>query len=89
MPIIKSKKKSVKQTISRKLFNDKRRGEMRGVIKEITELVGEDKFDEAKQLIPKAYKTIDKAKKRGVIKPNNAARKKSRISRITKTKEEK
>lgn len=84
MPIIKAKKKSLVQSKKRKVFNDRRRNDMKKTVKEITELVGEGKHDEAKKLLPTAYKAIDKAVKRGVLKPNTAARKKSRISRITK-----
>jgi ribosomal protein S20 len=40
------------------------------------------KIDEAKKLIPKLQKAIDKAEKRGVIKKNNASRKKSRLVHI-------
>jgi ribosomal protein S20 len=34
--------------------------------------------------MPTAYKAIDKAAKRGVIKPNTAARKKSRLAALIK-----
>jgi small subunit ribosomal protein S20 len=37
------------------------------------------KNDEANKLIPKLQQAIDKANKRGVIKKNTAARKKSRL----------
>jgi small subunit ribosomal protein S20 len=48
-------------------------------------LAGDSK--KAEELLPTAYKAIDKAEKRGVIKKNTAARKKSRLSaRIVKAK---
>jgi small subunit ribosomal protein S20 len=48
-------------------------------------LAGDTK--KAEELLPTAYKAIDKAEKRGVIKKNTAARKKSRLSaRIVKAK---
>ena len=34
--------------------------------------------------LPETYQAIDKALKRGVIKKNNASRKKSRLAKITK-----
>lgn len=34
---------------------------------------------EAEKLLPRAYKVIDKAAKRGVLKANTAARKKARL----------
>ena len=57
---------------------------MRRVIKSIMNLVHDHDVSSAKELIPQAYKAIDKAAKRGVIKKNTASRKKSQISRIVK-----
>lgn len=39
---------------------------------------------EAQKMLPEAYKAIDKAAKRGVIKDNTASRKKSRLSQAIK-----
>lgn len=38
----------------------------------------------AKELVPTAYKAIDKAAKRGVIKKNTAARKKALVAKRVK-----
>ena len=57
---------------------------MKDEIKKVERLVREKKVDEARNLVPKVFQTIDKAAKKGVIKKNNAANKKSRMSRITK-----
>lgn len=84
MPIIKAQKKSVRQSAKRKVFNDRRRRAMRAVIKSIKELVKGKDAKSANELLPTAYKAIDKAAKRGVIKPNTASRKKSQLSRIIK-----
>lgn len=40
------------------------------------------KIKEAEALVPKAYKTLDKAAKTGVIKKNAASRKKSRLMKL-------
>lgn len=56
---------------------------MKSVIKEYKKLISAKKTEEAKKLIPKLQKVIDKAAKRGVIKKNTAARKKSRLITIT------
>lgn len=54
---------------------------MRNAIKEAERIiVGGDKKSMAETL-SKAYKEIDKARKRGVIKKNTASRKKSRIAK--------
>lgn len=47
-------------------------------------MVSQQKIEEAKNLISQAYQAIDKAAKRGVIKKNTAARKKSRLSALIK-----
>ena len=68
----------------KKAANDRNKKNVKESIKKIEKLVKEKKKDEAKKLLPGAYSVIDKAAKRGVIKKNNASRKKSRLSKITK-----
>ncbi len=84
MPIIKAQKKSVRQSEKRRVFNDRRRRAMRQYVKEVKELVAQKDHKKAMELLPVTYQAIDKAVKRGVIKANTAARKKSQISRIIK-----
>ena len=55
---------------------------MRSAIKKVAKLVSEKKRKEAEAALPAAYKAIDKAWKRGVVKKNNAARKKSRLAKM-------
>ncbi len=55
---------------------------MKDIIKNIRKLVLENKKEEALKLLPRAYKLIDKASKTGIIKKNNANRKKSRLTRL-------
>jgi len=80
-----SARKAIRVADRKRVFNDRRRKTMRKIIKQITDLVREDKIDEAKVLVPTAYKAIDKAAKRGVVEYNTASRKKSKLSRMTKT----
>jgi small subunit ribosomal protein S20 len=54
---------------------------MKSLVKQIRELVRAKKKEEALKLLPQVYKAIDKAAKRGVIKKNTAARKKSRLTK--------
>jgi len=84
MPISASAKKSLRVADRKRLFNDRRRRAMRLAVKDIMDLVKEKKISEAKALLPQAFKAIDKATKKGVIKLNTASRKKSLLSRITK-----
>lgn len=55
---------------------------MQSVIKEYKKLISAKKIEEAQKLVPKLQKVIDKAQKRGIIKKNTAARKKSRLIQI-------
>lgn len=82
MPIIKAKKKDLRQSAKRKARNLKRKKEMKELIKKIKDFSIQGKTDEAKELLPGAYKAIDKAAKTAVIKDNTASRKKARISRL-------
>lgn len=79
MPITKSVKKSLRSSLRKKVYNDRRRRNMKSVLKDIKKsTLAKDKKG-AEAMISKAYKVIDKATKNGVIKKNTAARKKSRL----------
>lgn len=79
MPIIKSAKKALRSSKRKRIFNLKRKNEMNKIVKEYKKLVISKSEKEAKDLLPKLQKAIDKAEKRGVIKKNTASRKKSRL----------
>lgn len=84
MPITKSAKKATRSTLHKKEFNLERKDAMKSAIKTVKKLTAEKKNDDARQSLSLAYKAIDKAFKRGVIKKNAAARKKSRLSAFVK-----
>ena len=81
MPVTKSAKKALRQSERRKVFNLRRSKKMKSLIKKIRTLIVAKKKDESLKLLPQVYQAIDKAFKRGVIKKNTAARKKSRLSK--------
>ena len=83
MPITQSAKKAVRGSLRKKAFNDSRKRAMKAIIKKIEKITKEDKTEAAKML-PSAFSIIDKVAKRGIIKKNNASRKKARLARITK-----
>jgi small subunit ribosomal protein S20 len=84
MPITTSAKKALRGSKRKRVFNLHRKNEMQSVIKEYKKLIAAKKTAEATKLIPKLQKAIDKAEKTGIIKKNNAARKKSRLmSKLT------
>lgn len=86
MAIIKSAKKAIRQSARRRIQNLVYRNKMKSLIKEIGVLVSAKKNAEAKKLLPSLYKALDKAAKVGVIKKNNAARRKSRITKLIERK---
>jgi len=87
MPITTNAKKAHRQSLRRKVFNIRRKSAMKEVVKTIDKAVVAGDTKKAEELLPSAYKAIDKATKRGVIKENTAARKKSRLAaRIVKAK---
>ena len=81
MAITKSAKKALRQSLRRKLRNRIRKDGTKKIIKELVLLVSQKKIKEAKDLLPKAYKAIDKTAKAGLIKKNAASRKKSNLAR--------
>lgn len=83
MPITKSAKKAIRGSLRKKAFNDARKRAMKDIMKKLEKLAKTNK-EEAKKLLASVYQAIDKAAKGGVIKKNNAARKKSRLARLLK-----
>jgi small subunit ribosomal protein S20 len=82
MPITKSAQKALRQSESRKSLNRMYKKNMKDLLREFYSLVAEKKIEEAKNLLPKIYKTLDKSAKVNVIKKNTAGRKKSRITKL-------
>lgn len=80
MPITASAKKALRQSKRRRVGNLRRIRNYRATVKEFRNLIKTKDFDSAKKLLPKVYKTLDKAAKSGVIKKNKASRLKSRTS---------
>ncbi|MDZ7726516.1 MAG: 30S ribosomal protein S20 [Candidatus Campbellbacteria bacterium] len=87
MPITRGAKKAIRVSERKRVFNERRKRAMKNAEKEMRKLIEAGKAKEAEAKLADTYKAIDKAAKRGVIKDNTAARKKSRIVRsIQKTK---
>lgn len=83
MPITQSAKKAIRGSLRKKAFNDRRKRLMKEIIKKIEKLAKTDKAA-ATKLLSSAFQAIDKAAQKNVIKKNNAANKKSRLSRLVK-----
>lgn len=82
MPIKKSAKKALRQNAKRRAKNLVYKNKMKALVKEVSGLISKKKIEEAKKLLPKIYKAMDKAAKVNVIKKNTASRKKARIIKL-------
>lgn len=81
MAITKSAKKALRQSSRKRKFNVARKEAMKGAVKYVKKLKEEGKKTELAKALSLAYKAIDKATKRGVIKKGSADRKKSRLAK--------
>ncbi len=77
MAITKSAKKAHRASLTKRVFNVRRKRTLISSVKEVQKV----KTPEA---LAKAYQAIDKAAKRGIIKKNTASRKKSRLAKSFK-----
>ncbi|MBI2055474.1 MAG: 30S ribosomal protein S20 [Candidatus Sungbacteria bacterium] len=84
MPITKSAKKALRQSRQRRVRNLKKKEAYKNAMKNLKKLVAAKNLGEAAKIIPQVYKALDKAVKTGVLKKNNAARKKSQVMRWLK-----
>jgi small subunit ribosomal protein S20 len=84
MPIKTSAKKYMRVTGRKTAINKKIKIAFRGAIKQTVALIKTQKSEEAKTAYISAQKALDKAAKKGIIKANTAARKKSRLVKMIK-----
>ena len=89
MAITSSAKRAIRVAARKGVYNARRMNTMRSSIKTVKKMAIAKSFSEAEKELSSVYKAIDKAAKRGVIKKNTAARKKSRIVLFLKKQQEK
>lgn len=87
MAITKGAKKAHRASLRKRVFNVRRSRTMKDEVKDFTALVAAGDTKAAEGKLPTVYKAIDKAAKRGIIKPNTASRKKSRLVASLRKKE--
>ncbi len=78
MPQHKSAIKRVRQNEKRRLHNRSQRSKMRTLVKRVFESTDKD---DAQTLLREAVSYVDRAAGKGLIHPNNAARKKARLTK--------
>ncbi|OGN02093.1 MAG: 30S ribosomal protein S20 [Candidatus Yanofskybacteria bacterium RIFCSPHIGHO2_01_FULL_42_12] len=82
MPITASAKKALRQSTRRKAQNLRSKNTYKNTLKELKSLAATGKKDEVKKLLPKVYKSLDKAAKTNVISKNKSARLKSFAAKL-------
>lgn len=84
MPITKSAIKRSRQNEVRRVRRLPFKTRLKSMSRKFLDLVKEGKKDDALALLPQVFKTIDTAAKKNIIHRNNAARKKSMMSKMVK-----
>lgn len=82
MPITKSAKKALRQSLRRRARNLIKKEEYKRLIRDVKKSVAAGKKSDAEKILPQLYQALDKAAKTNVIKKNKAARLKSRITKL-------
>jgi small subunit ribosomal protein S20 len=80
MAITRGAKKAIRSSARKRVFNVRRKAELRDTLTTFKAHLHEGKRKEAEALLPQVYASLDKSAKRGIIKPNTAARTKSRLT---------
>jgi len=80
MPITSSAKKALRSSKRKRVFNLARKDTLNASVKSVKKLVTAKSKKEAELALSVAYQALDKAAKTGLIKKNNASRRKSRLA---------
>lgn len=81
MPITKSAIKALRQSKRKRAVNIRTKKAYRSAVKETVAFISETNKGKAQASLRLAMKEIDKAAKKGIIKKNTAARKKSKLAK--------
>lgn len=79
MANIQSAKKRIRQTVKRTQRNRVFRSSARTYVKKTRQLLDDGNLDDAEIAAREAYQALDKAARRRIIHPKNAARRKGRL----------
>lgn len=82
MPITRSAKKALRQSLRRSAGNLKKKETYKRLVRDVRGSLETGNKKEAEKLLPQLYRALDKAAKTNVIKKNKASRLKSRLSRL-------
>ncbi|NLE08497.1 MAG: 30S ribosomal protein S20 [Dehalococcoidales bacterium] len=79
MPITKTAQKQMRVSGRKRLRNQPIRSQCKTVVSKAEKLIFSGKLDDAGKAVAEAISSLDKAAEKGIIHPNNAARRKSRL----------
>ncbi len=82
MPNIRSAAKRARQNIKREMYNRRVKSMLKTSIRRFEESLQNGDHEDARVKLHEAVRQIDKAAAKGILHRNNAARKKSRLSRL-------
>jgi len=88
MPTIKSSKKRVKVAEKKEKINREWKNQLKNSIKQLEKTVDKGNVEEAREQLVETTKIIDKCVNKNIIHKNNAARKKSRLTKMVNSLEE-
>lgn len=81
MPITISARRAFKESSKKRKANSQKKIVLKKTKKDFLKLIESAKIEEAKKMLPKVYKILDKAAKVNLIKKNKVAREKSRLAK--------
>ncbi len=81
MAITKSAKRAYKKSLKRREINKEKKETLKQAKKEFLKLIEANQIEEAKKILPRLYKLLDKAAKTNLIKKNKTKRLKSRLAK--------
>ena len=76
-----SAKKRIRQAAARNMRNRSRRAEIKSQLRDVTDAMGAGNAASAEAQVKAAVKLLDREANRGLIHPNQAARRKSRLAK--------
>lgn len=85
MPHTKSAKKALRVSQRRRDQNKPVRSQVKTYVKKAEQSISSNELESAKEAVKRAMTALDKAAQKGVIHPNNAARRKSRLMKKLNT----
>jgi small subunit ribosomal protein S20 len=79
LPHTKSAKKALRVSERKRDYNKPVRSQVKTYVKRAEQLISSNELESAREAVKRAITALDKAAQKGVIHPNNAARRKSRL----------